>query len=271
MRRALAAGTDVVLTGIGGDEVLAAWNYLTPSMLGTLRRDGTGLRQFATYLGEFLRHDSIGTVLAELVALLEPRLPRRVSYRLYHRFSLAPLTRPLDPPVLTDAFSGGARADALAWVEGRARRFVDDRQTWPTAALWDAVYPFGWHPHPFGTPLPERAPFLDPDFVRFVSSLPWAARFDRSHAAPYHWYKSLHLRLLPPEAVAALPRHKQSYLSVFDRYVADVGVDTTLVEIGVLRPLSLPALERIHPRLPIVAHNLGVWARGALERGYAAV
>ncbi|WP_283133091.1 asparagine synthase-related protein [Rhizohabitans arisaemae] len=259
-----AEGAEVLLTGVGGDEVLAAWQFMTPDLVAARR-----WRDLRGYQLGFVKGDTVVELMAEVVSGGARALPPERSFDLYAAFAFGRQLRPLPSPVVTDRFRPVVEAAARRWRRARFERFAADRQTWSQASLWDSIYPLAYAAHPAGVPIYEASPFLEPSFIRYALGLPIADRFRYSKAPPYHWYKPLHFRLLPESYLAVAPTYKQSYSHIFREYELDMLPDDGLVsvDLGLVRPLDKRDLDRIHPRLPAALRNVEQWIRGALAFG----
>lgn len=262
--RAAEAGAEVLLTGVGGDEVLAAWQFLTPDLLAARR-----WRELRGYQVGMLRGGSPTEVLGEATALAVRRLSPQRSFDLYSGFAYGEFLQPLPAPVLTPPYQEIVHRAAVDWRQERMELFVSASQSWAEASLWDSIYPLAYAAHPVGVPIYEASPFLEPEFISFALGLPLVDRFHHSDAPPYHWYKPLHFRLLPPEYPAVAPRYKQSYSHIFREYQLDVLPDGELesVRLGLVEPRDKRDLDRVHSRLPAALRNVEVWIRGALAHG----
>lgn len=264
VEEAVAAGAGVMLTGVGGDEVLAAWQFMTPSLIARRR-----WRDLHAYEQGMVAGGSTTEVLGEAAALAVHPLRGERAFDLYSALAYASFLTPLSRPVLTPRYAPVVRAAATAWLRARADLFAARKQTWAEASLWDSVYPLAYAAHPAGSSLVEASPFLEPDFVQWSLGLPLVERFRRTDGPMYHWYKALQLRLLPASYRAVAPTYKQSYSHIFRQYQLDVLPDDELVltELGLLGRLDKRDLGRIHSRLPAALRNVEVWVRGALAAG----
>lgn len=262
--RAVEAGAEVLLTGVGGDEVLAAWQFMTPQLAAARR-----WRELRGYQAGMLKGGSATEVLGELGALAARRLSPERSFDLYSGIAYGSFLQPLPVPVLRPDYRGIVREEAVRWRRDRLELFVDRGQTWADASLWDSVYPLAYAAHPTGVPIYEASPFLEPGFIEFALGLPLVDRFHYSDAPPYHWYKPLHFGLLPTAYRAVAPQYKQSYSHIFREYQLDVIPDGELesVRLGLVEPRDKRDLDRIHTRLPAALRNVEVWIRGALAYG----
>lgn len=262
--RAMDAGADVLLTGVGGDEVLAAWQFLTPQLIAARR-----WRDLRGYQIGMLKGGSPTEVIGEAGALAARRMAPERSFDLYSGIAYGSFLRPLPVSVLHPDHREHVHAAAVRWRRDRLETFVERGQSWADASLWDSIYPLAYSAHPVGTPIYEASPFLEPGFIQWALGLPLVDRFRHSDAPPYHWYKPLHFRLLPPEYTAVAPQYKQSYSHIFREYQLDMLPDDGLkaVELGLIEPYDKRDLDRIHSRLPAAVRNVEQWIRGALASG----
>lgn len=261
--RLIADGADVLLTGIGGDEVLGAWQFMTPDLV-TAR----AWRKARAYLKGFAIGDDGVTVLAELLALGRRLTPVDTYFDLYCGFGFTHRLRPLPQPILQPDYDDAVRELAAGWLRERRAEFRHRDQTWADASLYDSIYPLAHAAHPAGSPLRELSPFLDQEFIRLATGLPLTSRFHAEGPA-YHWYKNLHRRLLPVAYFDVAPTYKQSYSHIFREYQLDTmpAGDLACVDLGLVVPHDLRDLETLHPRLPAAVRNVELWLRGALDSG----
>jgi len=260
----MAEGGDVLLTGVGGDEVLAGWQFMSPDLIKARR-----WRDLAAYEWGFFKADTAVELVAETISGLAPRLSAERSFDLYSAFAYGPQFRPLPQSLITERFRPVVEEAARDWRRRRYDVFVDRRQTWSQASLWDSVYPLAYAAHPTGSPVYEASPFLEPAFIDFALGLPLVSRFRRLESPPYHWYKPLHRQLLPDTYWGVAPKYKQSYSHIFREYQLDMLADEPLVsvELGLVKPVDMRDLDRIHARLPSALRNVEQWIRGALAQG----
>lgn len=256
----------VVVTGEGGDEALAAWNFGTRSLL-----DARRCPDLRRYLAAFLRHETVVEAVAEVTSLGERALPRRTSFRLYMAMAWPDVLNPIPGDIIRAPVRDAVAEAHETWLRERFDVFCEQRQSWVEAMYYDQVYPFVYDAHPLDGPVPFRSPYCDPGFLHFAGGLPWQVRFDARTARPYHWYKALQLWLIPKPVVPHVPTYKMRYESEIDRHLRQVGHHGSLMlhELGVLRYTDFVRLESAHGFLPLAVRNAEMWLRGAVERGYA--
>jgi hypothetical protein len=261
---AVAEGAGVLLTGVGGDEVLAAWQFMTPQLLR-----GRRWRDLRGYLHGFRLAGSSTETMGEAAAVLARIVPRSAAFTMYSAISYADWLRPRPMSVLREEYQPGVRDAARDWFQRRHQLFIDRRQTLAAASVWDSVYPLAFAAHPPGGPIPERSPFLSASFIRYGLGLPETERFGYDTDVPYHWYKRLHLKLLPEAYRSVAPRYKQSYSHIFREYQLDMLPDRRLAiaELGLIHAMDKRDLARVHVRLPAAVRNVEQWVRGALAMG----
>lgn len=255
----------VVVTGEGGDEALAAWNFATRSLIET-RRVG----QLRRYLGGFIRYGTVVDTVGEAVSTVEEVLPRTLSFRLYMACSWPGVLAPAPGDVLMSRFRDEAVRAHQEWLARRFVTFCEEGQSWAKANFFDQVYPYVYDAHSVAAPVAFRSPFCDEAFLAYCAGLAPAVRFDGRSRHPYHWYKALQLRLIPAELRALAPAYKMLYAKEIDAEIRRDRPQGTwlLEELGLLRTTDEDRLARAHPFLPLVARNLELWLRGALSRGY---
>jgi asparagine synthase (glutamine-hydrolysing) len=257
-------GAGVLLTGVGGDEVLAAWQFMTPDLIRARR-----WRDLRGYVRGFRLAGSPVETLGELAAMVAPAVSRGSAFTLYSAVAYADWLRPRPTSLLRDEYQPVVAAAARDWFRDRHELFVAQRQTPASASVWDSVYPLAFAAHPSGVPLPERSPFLSASFIRYTLGLPEHERFGYDTTVPYYWYKRLHLRLLPEAYRSVAPTYKQNYAHNFREYQMDVLPDGRLLcaELGLIRDVDKRDIALVHSRLPAAVRNVDQWIRGALEMG----
>ncbi|MFI6522297.1 asparagine synthase-related protein [Spirillospora sp. NPDC050679] len=259
-----AESAEVLLTGVGGDEVLASWQFMTPDLVRSRR-----WRDLFGYHRGFALDDPLAERVGELLAFASGRMSPARRFDLYSAFAYMRQFTPLPRSIVAEEYRDAAREAAQEWQRRRFARFEADRQTWAQAALWDSVYPLAHMAHPAGSPVREVSPFLEPSFIRFALGLPVVERFRYRDAPPYHWYKTLHFRLLPEEYRGVAPKYKQDYYPIFRDYELGTCPEDRLlsVELGLLDRVDKRDMDQIHPRLLAVQRNVEEWIRGALAAG----
>lgn len=257
-------GATAILSGTGGDEVLSAWHFGTSSLLRARR-----MRAAVRYVSDFARHDSLVDGLAEIVGLAERLLNGDKRARAYLAMQWTSCARALPAEIVREPYAAYAIHEHKHWIRKRRDDFVQLQQSFATAEFWDQVFPYACDVLDADSPIRHVAPFLNAEFVQFVSGLPWELRYDDHARTAYRRLKALHGRLLTAPALAAAPLYKQSYRNAYSEHMAaTLKPPTALFEAGVLRQLDVSSLERLHACLPAAVRNVDSWLRGAVERGY---
>lgn len=262
---AASLGATVLLSGEGGDEVFSAWNFATRSLLAARRP-----RDLGRYLAAFARHESILEVVGELLSLSAPLMSSRSSFRGYLAFGRSKELVP-DPARVVHPSLASVTEDAhAAWLRERFKIFRQNRQDWSQAEYYDEVYPYAYDVYPPDALVPERSPYLDTEMISWSAGLPAAARFDSRAAVPYHWYKALQIRLIPERIRSLMPRYKAHYGEAYRRFIEAEAPRGPLAlhEHGIMQSVAFDQLKFRHSYLPLMARNLELWFRGALERGH---
>jgi asparagine synthetase B (glutamine-hydrolysing) len=222
-------GAQVLLHGIGADQLLRAPGYLAPDLIWAGRPKDAWL-----YLAG-RRAMARRSLPPELVPLVMPRLAGRSVAQLYHA-----LSSPYPPGEgVSGVLAGRWRDVAHQWLadfERAALRWhLERRWSWSHAAGWDQLFPVD---HLVAaTDLPETGPFQHPGFVAYALRLPLPERFSARHPTPYLREKCLILRLLPAEAETALPQSRLRGYQAFQSYWEMTGGDAPyLCELGLIRP-----------------------------------
>lgn len=258
-------GAAVILSGEGGDEVFSAWNFATRSLLGAHRP-----RDLGQYLAAFARHESVFEVVGEFLSLCAPLVSSRRSFRGYLAFGRSKELVP-DPAQVVHPSLASAIEDAHAlWLLDRFNVFAQNRQDWSRAEYYDEVYPYAYDVYPPNATVAERSPYLDAEMISWSAGLPAASRFDSRAAEPYHWYKALQIRLIPERLRHLMPRYKAHYGGAYRRFIEAEAPRGPLAlhEYGIMRSIAFDQLKYRHSYLPLMARNLELWFRGALDRGY---
>lgn len=232
-READRLGAELILTGIGADELLGAPKYL----LSKLARRPLDAR---SYLRDLKGVTSPAAWLLELLAVAATILPKHLDNRLYLAVN-NPEICSIEPSPLLAAERVPRVAD---WTRAWLRNIVEpeegaSRQPWSSREALDSLYPYDLLA-PAG-PTPERSPFLDSQFVALTRSLPLTARYDAGLPTPYQRRKALVVSLYPEWARAHLPEDKQLYRADLARYQAEAltrlpkGRLVRSVELGLVR------------------------------------
>lgn len=255
-RLAEQAGVEVLLSGDGADELLAAPRYAT----GQLYRQA-GFRSARRYLGDVARTGP--GVLGECAAVLADRLPAAARMRMYWGASWPEWTTPAVSPVLAAAWREEARDWAVRWVEATVRGHIAERRSWAEADAADAWWPRTFRP-PVGS-VREVSPFVHEEFVAAALALPLTARYDPRGVTIYHRMKGRVLGLFPPGCRARLPTRKRTYRAALAAAYAGACVAPVAVAIGLLDPDALAGRIDIATRMMVGCAE--AWLAGAAEAG----
>jgi asparagine synthase (glutamine-hydrolysing) len=220
-------GVEVLLSGNGADELLAAPSYATAETARCW-----GLRGARRYVADLARTRQ--GRWGELAAVLARVLPAGLSARAYWAANWPDLCRPTTSPCLAEPYRPAALAWAEEWVQARLAEHADARRSWTAADILDTFWPRGLIPAA-GT-VPEASPFLHPDFVAAAFALPAAERYDPHAASAYHRIKAQVIGLYPPELRPALPNAKRYYT----RALAEVASTNRTVPIATAAGLLDP-------------------------------
>ena len=255
----------VVLTGEGGDEVMAAWNFATRNFIASRK-----LGQLSRYLFAFGRYGNLVELFGEALSIAEPLMSRPISFRFYLSIAWPKVLNPIPGDVLGAKFHDVAMETHRAWLMNRLAVFRHEKQKWADASYYDEVFPYVYDAHSIAAPIRFRSAFCDSQFIRYCSRLPPAVRFDSRGKYPYHWYKALQLQLIPKHLHSLAPTYKMLYANAIDQEIRRNRPTGKwfLEELGLLRTTEPEQLARAHPFLPVVARNIEYWLRGAVQRGY---
>lgn len=253
-------GCDVVLTGDGSDELFGA-----PRFLGTrlLRRPGALLR----YLRDAHDAGKWSALGMEALSAAARLLPRPMSARLYWASLWPELCDVTATPALADGYRYAVDRWSADWLREQLANHTAHHRAWYRADAWDACFPIDDDMTYFSSgTVPEKAPFLDPAFVRYGLSLDCGGRYHAALETEYHRRKGPVIALYPPAARAALPKVKQLYGTALARH-QDAGL-TNLdrsVELGLVDAGRVAEVRDVSVlgRLQAVED----WIRGAEERG----
>lgn len=262
---AAALPDPVIVTGSGGDEVFAAWNFGTRSLLA-----GQRFRDLARYWGAFVRHETLMEVVGELASLGHRWWGRARSFQAYLAFGWRQMLS-VDPgEVVHPELAAAVEAAHERWLRQRFEIYCAQQQDWAQAMFFDQVYPFAYDHAPLDSLVPERSPYVDVRLLRYAAGLPWRERFDATARSPYHWYKALQRRLIPSGLHRLVPTYKSHYGREYERYLDELAPSEPLAlrESGVLGAVRYDGLRLRHGYLPLVTRNVELWLRGALARGY---
>ncbi|WP_170211834.1 asparagine synthase-related protein [Saccharothrix australiensis] len=253
-------GCDVVLTGDGSDELFGA-----PRFLGTrLVRRPRALLRYLRDAYDAGRWSALGVEALSAVAGL---LPRAVSSRLYWACLWPELCEVTPTPALAEGHRRAVESWSANWLREQLANHTAHHRAWYRADAWDACFPIDDDMGNFSSGgVPERAPFLDPAFVRYGLGLDCGGRYHAGLGTEYHRRKGPVVSLYPPSARAALPKVKQLYGKALARHEdARLGGLDRCVELGLVDPDRVPEVRDVAVlgRLQAVED----WIRGAEERG----
>jgi asparagine synthetase B (glutamine-hydrolysing) len=251
-------GIDVILTGVGADELMGASRYLLPALL---RQPRSAIR----YLRD-LRGLTLPTAIGlETAAALSRLAPRRVSGRLYWSLN-NPEVATADPSrALTPRYAAIAEAWTREWLaESLQTRILRD---WSRLDAYDAVYPYDSLAS--AGVIPEISPYLEPAFFASAMAIPPRQKYSARYASPYHRRKCLVLSLLPDRIHDVLPRQKQLFSAGIARERARLAEELRkpwrCVELGVIDDrMELTARESA------MVTAIEAWIRGAEAVGAVA-
>jgi hypothetical protein len=255
---AAAEGADVLLSGDGADELLAAPRFATAQV-----SRGAGFRGARRYLRDVARTGP--GVLGECTAVVADRLPAGVRMRMYWGANWPEWTAPDVSPVLAGPWRDPARVWARQWVDTTIRSHVEAQRSWAEADVVDAWWPRCYRP-PLG-PVREVSPFVQDTFVAAALALPLAARYDPGGRSVYHRMKGAVVGLFPPDHRAVLPPKKRTYRAALAAAHAGSCVAPRSVAIGLLDPDALARETDTATRMMISA--VEAWLEGGAEAGVA--
>jgi hypothetical protein len=219
---ALAAdlGVDVLLSGVGSDELLGVPRYATADIARH-----HGVRAARRYLRDVGRSGP-GTA-GEAAAILARFAPASVSGRAYWATNWPEWTIPTASPLLAEPHRQHATDWGRAWVERRILNHARQGRSWAQADAFDAFWP-----HEVIGPagqVREASPFLTEGFLSAAFAIPLAARYRPDFPTAYWRCKSLVLSLMPPHVLPALPRQKSYFSAALAGEAATLDVRAPLL------------------------------------------
>lgn len=250
-------GAGVLLTGVGGDELLLATDYSAWVLLQRTR-----FRDLIRYLRDVGDGDGIRLV-QEVVAVVAGLLPERLSFQLYLSASWGALSLLAPPQVLAERWREHVRAWSVRWLRDRLEAFVACGKTWSLVDLEWRVY--GFQGTARSGEIPERSPFLEPSFAGYALSLPQETLYSRRGGSSYHRFKARTVALLPASFRQTLPRTKQTFDRALATYAAKTfpGRSPFLGELGVIdTPVEWPMADA---RIPHLVGALDRWVTQARD------
>ena len=220
-------GAEVILTGLGADELLGAPKYLLPALL---RRPAEAVR----YVRDLRGVTPASAAALELTAVLSRLASRSAAAKLYWSLNNPEVCATEPSPVLSSVYGEVAEAWTRQWLENS---IGSESADWSQRDAYDAVYPYDALAS--SGPVPETSPYLEPGFFGAAMAIPTHKRYSSRYASGYHRRKCLVLSLLPDGLVPVLPATKQLFSADIRRGRARVreviGSPTRCLELGLIR------------------------------------
>jgi Asparagine synthase len=256
--RAAARGVDVLLSGDGSDELLGVPRYATAAVAAR-----HGVRAARRYAADVAA--SGPGLSGEALAVLARCAPARLGAAAYWAANWPEWQAPTAPAILAEPYRSQATAWGRAWVAERIAGHAAAGRSWAQADAYDAFYPH----EVIGAagPVPEASPFLTKRFIQAAFAVPLADRYRADLPSGYWRCKSLVLSLLPPAALARLPRDKQYFSTAIGQRARalDAAGPLLVVDSGLIDRMALAA-ER-DPAVLLAVAAVEEWLRGAVEHG----
>jgi hypothetical protein len=257
-------GATVMLNGNGGDELFMSRDYLARELARARR-----WADLARYLGDVCRYYGPRRAMTqESLAVLGPLLRPAHSFQLYTALESPWLSTAGASAVLSPALAPAVADFTRSWLARRqaAMTGAGRRVSWCRTLARDMAWPLD--PAPDYGPVPERSPFMDPQFASYAAGLPLTATYSAAYRVPYHRHKALVAELAPAHATDRLPAGKQQFTAAIGRYFGQLLAGRALVgpQHGLFRPQA-GRLLGAEPHLAPVCHAVDVWLEGAVERG----
>lgn len=261
VERAATLGAGVVLTGSGADELLQATPFLSAAQIRAGRWQAAW-----RYAADEALYGGAVVGLAQLLAMVAPQFPARTSFALYLAAHYPDVRNAFPGDVVADQYRPYALRHYRTWLDRWRERFVAQGRDWVVAAAWDCV--FGCDMLESIGPVPQRSPFLEPDFAAYALAIPLHERYTPKHRLPYHRYKRLVLSLYPRRLWPLLPDHKHLYRTAIPEYAVRLlrGRRLWCRELGLVRDLPDETLVA-NPGIACRLAALEEWIDGAIERG----
>jgi len=253
-------GGQVVLNGSGADELFMCTRFLTQRLIA-LRRYRAALH----YASDMWHYDGVTTLLGELARPVASRLSPRWQFNLLYALLWHRVHDPLPCKLVGPSFADAAVEYHRQWAAHQYSACEENGFRWPAIAARAAVYPRDNMPAP--EDIAELSPFMQPDFVRFAHGIDFGLRYCERHGDPYHRTKAAVIALFPHALVARLPREKQTYAKVLDRYFERALSEPPklCLELGLIADDWSKAMH--DDRLSHVVHVVETWLRQAIARG----
>lgn len=254
-------GADVLLDGVGGDEILMAHEFLTPRMLSA-----GAWRDIGHYLRDHCVYDRALGLPSELCAMAASVLPAAISARLYFALHAPRAVSNPSAALVEEPYRSYADEWSKRWFNRVIDLYRSELRSWSATIAWETAHQYRqmWR----AEFIRQRSPFLDCQFARYALSLPQHRRYSARGPVAYHRFKTLVIDLLPDDMRAWIPRHKQLYSNAMSEYFArEFDLSLPLCrEVGLLGAATVRQIEadpRVPPRLMAIEH----WLEGALAAG----
>lgn len=257
--RAQECGATVLLSGLGGDELLRVPSYLGHNYLSRLQ-----LFTLASYLRDRRFAGDVAGLWGEFLAMLSRVLPSQMGFHLYLSCEWPDLVIADPGQVINRRHLEFVREWLHTWARDRFALYKEQR-TWSLALAWDSVYPHGGVTQ-LGE-VEERSPFLQSSFALYALGIPLPFRYSPEPHFPYHRRKALVLRLLPIWSHRFLPKKKQIYSRAQSEYLEkNRPSESPSVDLKILRS---DLVIGSHPdrRISLRVQAVDEWIRGALDFG----
>ncbi|GGO98174.1 asparagine synthase-related protein [Wenjunlia tyrosinilytica] len=258
-RRAAERGVDVLLSGLGSDELLGVPRYATGAIAA--RHGVRAAMRYAADVGL-----SGPNLLGEAGAAFARLLPARVRAHGYWAANWPEWCDPVASAVLAEPYRSDATAWGRSWVAERIGDHAAAGRSWLEADARDAFDPYEVLP-PSGDVL-EASPFLTETFLSAALAVPLADRYRADLPTGYLRAKSLILPLLPPDALPVLPKRKQYFSTALGEQAAaalDARGPLLSADVGLIERAALA--RETDAAVLLVVYAVEQWLRGAAERG----
>lgn len=251
---AAEAGADVLLHGTGADELVTSPSFLAAELL---RHHGFAAAR--SYL-----KDRGYSEAEQFIAVLCGRMqnPRTANWYWSMRWPGRA------PGHGTATLTAAARAATDQWAashrEESLRVAIDQRATWAQATALHMLFPRDLLLA--ATDLPERFPFLEPDFARYTYHIPLHRRHRTTGESGYQNSKALVMELLPPQLHSLVPSWRLRGIESYKQYWNAMAPDaSTGVDLGLVQPDWSDRCGDAFDRAMVL--SVEAWLRGALGVG----
>ena len=246
------AGAEVLLHGNGADELLTSPAFLAPTLL----------RQYGIKTARQYLQDRSYNELEQLLAVCCGMKGRRVA-NLYWALRWPNRAHGRGTTVL----SAKARQAANVWTDAykseSLRVAIELKATWAQASALHALFPRDLLAP--ATELPEKFPFLEPDFVRYAYHIKLDRRHRCAWESGYLNSKALVMDLIP-NLHTLVPRLRLRGLDAYSNYWNAMASDaSTSLELGLVLPDWENRCADVFDRAIVLSTE--AWLRGALEAG----